>query len=743
MSKKTIGWDGKTLKEMLEESERLFKETGKYYGIEKLTLKEEDPFAYEKAYASLRGALVSARETALHVAASPIVKEIGELCFGLYTPEGDSIVVSTGILVHIHTMSEAMKFMIRNDYEENPGINPGDIFLNNDPECGNVHTTDVQTIIPIFWKGELIGWAGGVTHQIDIGGITPGHTLVSSIQRFDDGAYYTCLKIGSNDKIWNDHMQTARRAVRTPLYWELDEKCRLAGDLMIRDAVIEFIKKVGIDYYKRFIREAIEEGRRIMQERVKERLIPGRYRAASFIDGAFKDQAWVPIAKVDKINNHPIEIIVKEDGKISLSFDGASGAGHNAFNAGLGAMEGGQWVLLTQVLIYGDKVNDGAYYAVEKYYPPKSWANPQDPYLSYQAPWGNLIPAYTGMMKCISYGLFSRGFWEEVVPGYGFTGDAIQGGGIYSAGPLKGERWALSTFEISGQGLGASAVRDGLDWGYAMWNPESDLGDVETWELFQGGIPYLARKIKPNTPGHGKYRGGANYAGVAFVINSKNVEFFGGREGLVYHGSGGMHGGYPQATGYRLYAKNTNLKEIFKNQKEYPLGDSDPGDGEFERLLKAEITRMHQNLIYPIMLKNYDMIYFALSGGPGYGDPLERKLANVKKDLDDEIYTKDIVYNVYGVVANYDDEKMEWIIDEAETEKRREEIKLERKENSMTFEEFWEYERKKLIENNLHEAVRRMYRESLELSEKWAEEFLEFWKLPKDFKFKNEVDEDE
>ncbi|MHA1337820.1 MAG: hydantoinase B/oxoprolinase family protein, partial [Promethearchaeota archaeon] len=97
----------------------------------------------------------------------------------------------------------------------------------------------------------------------------------------------------------------------------------------------------------------------------------------------------------------------------------------------------------------------------------------------------------------------------------------------------------------------------------------------------------------------------------------------------------------------------------------------------------------------------------------------------------------------YGVVANYDDEKMEWIIDETATKKRREEIKLERKEKSMTFEEFWEYERKKLIENNLYEAVRSMYRESLELSEKWAEEFLEFWKLPNDFKFKDEVDENE
>ena len=85
MSKTLIGWNGKSLKEMLEESEELIEKTKRYYGIENLSLKEEDPFRYERAYASLRGALVSARETALHVAASPIVKEIGELCIALYT----------------------------------------------------------------------------------------------------------------------------------------------------------------------------------------------------------------------------------------------------------------------------------------------------------------------------------------------------------------------------------------------------------------------------------------------------------------------------------------------------------------------------------------------------------------------------------------------------------------------------------------------------------------------------------
>jgi len=733
MSNSPIGWDKAPLNEMLQKSEKLIDNTGKYYGLEELSLKDKNPFRYERAYASLRGALVTARETALHIAASPIVKEIGELCFALYTPEGDSLVVSTGILVHVHTMSEAIKFMIREDYEEDPGINPGDIFLNNDPQTGNVHTTDVQTIIPIFWEDELIGWAGGVTHQIDAGGITPGHDLVAAIQRFDDGMYYTCRKIGSNDKIWKDHMINARRSVRTPLYWELDEKCRLAGNLMIKDAVLDFIEQEGIEYYKTFIREAIEEGRQILQKRVRERLIPGRYRAAAFFDLPMKEEAWQPRAKVNKLTNEPLEIFVKEDGTLSLDFEGCSGPGPNPMNCGIGAMEGGQWVLLTQILIYGDKVNDGAYFGVEKNYPLGTWCNPGDPYLSYQSPWGNLIPAYTAMMKCCSYGLFSRGYREEVVPGYGFTGDAIQGGGIYSSGPLEGDRWALSTFEISGQGLGASAVKDGLDWGYAMWNPESDLGDVETWELFQGGIPYLSRKIKPNTAGHGKYRGGANYAGVAMIANSEDVDFFGAREGLVFHGAGGMHGGYPHGTGYRLIAKNTNMKELIDNQKEYPIDDADPSNGKFEDLLDADITRKPWAAIYPVMLENYDLVHFAMSGGPGYGDPLERKLRLVKKDLDEGIYTDDLIYKVYGVVTEYDKEKEEWIIDEEATRARKEEMRNGRRENSMSFDEFFEYEKSKLIENRLSPQVRLMYSESLSLSKKWRKELIEFWNLPDDF----------
>jgi N-methylhydantoinase B len=138
-----IGWDGQSLKQMLDTSEQLFADSGYYQGLETLEMKESDPLQFEKLFSRVRGGMVSARETALNISASPIVRELGEICFALYTPEGDNVALSTGIIVHVHTMSEAIKFMVRNGWEDNPEIRPGDIFANNQPTIGDVHNADV------------------------------------------------------------------------------------------------------------------------------------------------------------------------------------------------------------------------------------------------------------------------------------------------------------------------------------------------------------------------------------------------------------------------------------------------------------------------------------------------------------------------------------------------------------------------------------------------------------------------
>jgi N-methylhydantoinase B/acetone carboxylase alpha subunit len=93
-----IGWDGRRLDEMLAESERLFADTGHY--VARAPMMSSDPIGYEKLFFLIRGGL-SARETALNTLAADRASA-GRLA--LYTPEGTAC-LSTGIIVHVHTMS--------------------------------------------------------------------------------------------------------------------------------------------------------------------------------------------------------------------------------------------------------------------------------------------------------------------------------------------------------------------------------------------------------------------------------------------------------------------------------------------------------------------------------------------------------------------------------------------------------------------------------------------------------------
>jgi N-methylhydantoinase B/acetone carboxylase alpha subunit len=728
-----IGWDGKSLQEMLEETERLTEETGHYRGLEELEMKEKNRFEYERLFSRLRGAMVSARETALHISASPIVREIGELCFQIYTPEGDSVAVSTGIIVHVHTGSLAIKWMIEEDYEHDRGIEPGDVFCNNDNDLGNVHTTDVHTIVPIFHDGELVAWADGVTHEADIGGASAGHTSIVHTSRFEDGIYATCEKIGEDDELYQDWKVRGERSTRTPMYWDLDEKCRLAGCHMIREAVHDIIDDVGADAFKQFVREAVEEGRRTMESRVQERLFPGTYRNTSFTAMPFAEEGWKPEQQKDTLNHLPVEMEIRSDGTMSIDMEGASSQGDHSFNAAEGSMTGGLWVSMTQCLLHDGKVNDGSHYAMETHFPEGSVTNPDDPTLSFHAPWGTIMPAFQSVWQNVSQAFFSRGFREEVVAGYSETTDSVQGGGtvMESIGSMipdeVGDYFPVSPFDISCQGLGASAVRDGLDYGYAMWNPESDMGDVEEWELVQWGTQYLSRQIKTDSAGHGKYRGGSGWEGVLTVMGAEECSLYKASLPDVTFTASGMAGGYPGSTKYAVRAHDTDLAERAREGKPYPTGDTPPGT--FEENIEGDVTRTHRGNYFPKEFDNHDLMHFQMGGGPGWGDPLERPLKKVIEDVEDEVYSPETVEKVYGVVGEYDEKNRDFEIDEEATEEAREEIRERRKEETVEYDEFFEEERERVNDGDVADVVAEMYRDVFDISEEFEKEFHNFWEM--------------
>jgi len=721
----------KSLKSLLEESERLFRESGCYYGLcGELPLKSKDPVKWEEALYKLQAAVVTAREVAVHIAASPITRSINETCFALYTPEGDAVVLSTGIIAHVHTMSEDIKWMIRNGYEEKPGIREGDIFSSNDPALGNVHTTDVHTIIPIFYEGQLVGWAAGVTHQVDIGAIVPGHDITASTSRFEDGLYMTAEKIGEGDVISKYYYERSRRGVRTPLYYDLDEKARIAGIYMIKRFVLDFIREYGLDYYMQFIREVIEQSRRHFIARIKERTVPGRIRGVAFNLTPFSKEAWQPHVRRDWIHHLPLEVRIEKDGMTVLNFDGQSGAGPWPWNASFAAVQGALWVVLTQLIGYGEVINEGFNLALKLELPkPGTWiTNDHIYYLSRQTPWFLTIPIFGVLYGNFARAFIARGYIEEGAVGYGGTADAPQGGGYLSGKAMEpaGFYFPIATFELSCVGLGANMVRDGVDWGYAMWNPESDMGEAEDWERIQRGFRYLSgRLVKPNTAGYGRRRGGSGWQYMAM--------FYGITEAVAFNANNypaGSFMGYPPGGPYTLHVYDTNMREIIERQLPYPLSD-DPEDPEAERFVKGEFERLPYVTIFPRKFREYDLFYVKFNGGPGFGDPLERPLELCEKDANDGIYTERILRDVFGCVVRREGDR--YVVDREASEKRRSELRELRRARAIDFSELYYKERDRLLRKDLPYPVMDMYREVLSLSSKWGEEFREFWQLPKEW----------
>ena len=724
-----IGWKNTTLREMLEENERLMRETGHYAGVTELSLRDSDPIFYEKVASRLRGAMVGARETALNISASPIVREIGELCFSLYTPEGDSISLSTGIMAHVHTMSEAIKYMIRADYEETLQINQGDIFVNNDPQLGDVHNADVQNFLPIFWEGELLGWACGVTHEIDVGAPQPVSMPVGTTSRFEDGWIVSCEKNGTNDTLHQDYLARCKTRTRMPFYWILDERCRIAGCQLIRESVLRLIEEIGVDTYKTFIRETIEDTRQACLHNVRTTCVPGTYRFPSFIDVASSiNRGRVPDhAARDMMMHSPMEVVVEPGGRLDISLDGANKWGPHAYNCTPSGLQGGLWVTLCQMLIPNDKVNDGAYLATTFDTPYGTWANPDNPYCSNTLSWVFLIPCFTGLAKAASQAFAARGFLEEVLCGYPFTGNTTQGGGPNHYGA---EDAGWSNFEQSSCGISAGYVKDGVDCGAAVWNPEGDMGDVEAWELIEP-LLYLGRRLRPNSAGAGKYRGGSGFEAVRMIHGTALQQMLNVSNGFTFHG-GGMFGGYPGATSCRHVVSDTDLPERFAKRLPYPVRDADPENSQVDAHVEGNVLRDQNMWHVPDTYREYDIYVSYICGGHGSGDVLERDVEAVVEDVNGEHMLPRYADPVYGVVLEQD-ESGRYAADDSATAKRRDEIRKQRLDRAVSVDDWMNSQRTRVERMEFSSQVRDMYKESFTLSEKFSREYRRFWNLDADW----------
>jgi acetone carboxylase gamma subunit len=246
-----------------------------------------------------------------------------------------------------------------------------------------------------------------------------------------------------------------------------------------------------------------------------------------------------------------------------------------------------------------------------------------------------------------------------------------------------------------------------------MFNPEGDAGDIEMWELICPMI-YLSRRIKPNTGGPGRHRGGSSFESLHMIWNTPFWELQNLGTSRLFT-SQGIFGGYPGSVAYIHNIRDNNLAELAAAGDAYPVAD-----GPFSELaLRAidgerELKLDNFTLLEPF--KAGDLYHSVMKGAAGIGDPLERPADAVQRDVDDGHIEAEFAESVYAVSD-------------------RDAARARRLERARPVADWWATERERVLAGDLIEPVKVGYEESIKLSPRWAAEFRGFWDLPQDFCF--------
>jgi N-methylhydantoinase B/oxoprolinase/acetone carboxylase alpha subunit len=725
------------LKDQLAQNDRLFQETGCLFGLQTLRRKQADPGTYEAVWHILLNTMDAAWEVGCKVSASPIAAEGGDALWALHLPTGEAVCTSKGITAHPGVLSTFIRQLLEMDYEEYPGIRPGDVFENNDPHYGGIHAVDFDGAIPIFYKGEIVAWASAVSHVMDGGAITPGSIGFLNPDCFADGVPVSMERVGDNDRYYPWYEMRIRSRTRVPDWVMGDARGRLAGCITIRQRVIGLIEKYGLDYFRDVMREYIEDSRRYAVARVKSQAVPGRIRKSNFKDLAMAGKRVIlPHQNIDCHFNLPLEIRIGGDAKLHVSMRGASRWVPFGENIHPSAVPSAMLNAYSHIVGF-DMFNWGPVATWELDMPPAgSWANPfpVNYYASSGVSWAPTVMWLSSMYEVFGRLYYSRGFIEEVAAGAATTLTAEFSGtnqhGMFVAG---------LTLEQASNGSPARGMADGENSAWCIYTPNADFGNAEVSELYYP-ILFIGRNIEPDSGGYGKFRGGLGHTAVWLVKNTPGIEYQCGCAGMRSKvvPNHGMFGAYPTWPDRASYASGTNVRELIEARQPLVHERGDPTRPTLATNVRADIleTNAVAPFVTPHQLHEYDIIIHPISGAQAIGDPIERDPARVKADLDAGWTREWVASGVHGVVARQDAQSKEWVIDNDATARHRDDMRQARKARAVPFREWWTQERERILaKENMAAAVRDMWRGSMELSPDYAKEMREFWQLPEDFVF--------
>jgi N-methylhydantoinase B len=523
-------------------------------------------------------------QTLQRTAFSTIVRESGDLAAGVFDADGRMLAQAvTGTPGHINSMALAVGHVI----EQYPiyAMQPGDVFIHNDPWLGTGHTNDFSVTTPCFRDDTLVGFLACNSHLMDIGGL---RDLTASTDVFMEGLYLPILKIVEGGVVDESLMAVIRANTRQPVETVGDVYSLINCNDVGCTRLLEMMEEFGIEELDEVANYIVTASREAVQAEIA-KLPKGTWRSSMTIDG----------------QDEPIELkaaLTISDGHIHVDYTGSSGMVRRNFNVPACYTLAYTSYALGCIVARDVPNNAGSL-------EPRTVSAPEGSIVNAIKPAAVIARHLIGLMlPDLIFGCL-RQIIPERVPAEGSGVLWILGAsGPASSPPRFGDDFIVSV--VTTGGMGALPYRDGLS---ATGFPSGVRGGpIEIFESMSTVIVWR-KQYRQDSGGAGLTRGGLGQ-----IIEMENgipeAFYFSGAFERIKFAPRGFEGGHAGAPGFIGLTSGKVL----------------PSKGRH-------------------LIEMGERVLIMSPGGGGIGDPIRRDRSLVKKDLNNELISAASARDIYGL----------------------------------------------------------------------------------------------
>jgi len=507
-------------------------------------------------------------------------------------------------------------------------LEPGDVLILNDPYlCGGAiqHTPDMLALRPIFYEGELVGFASQIGNLMDIGGPVAGSMPARSRSIFDEGIRFPPVKLYSRGELVQPIADILSRNSRTPEITLADTLALVAATRAAELRVIELCERFGVETYRRACDQLLDRTREAAKVMIQESIPETPLTFEDTVDD-------------DGCGNGPFTIrlsLSREGERAVVDFDGSSPQAEGPINLFMGAsmfkMVTG--IVLIMALDPDILFNAGYNDLIDVRFPEGSIVQPRFP-----APLSNRAHTLARVFDVLQGALAHQNPKLATGAACGSSPHLL-----YSGTRPDGDFFFL--YEINYGGIPGRPVGDGMDV-HAWWPHVTSIPAEYAESHFPVRIERIASRIDSGGPG--LHRGGNGVDKTYVFLAEGEISVHDDRHVSRPWGIGG---------GRAAACSRKRLVRADGREEELPA--------------KIDFVRVEPG----------DRLLYETAGGGGWGDPLQRDPEAVRGDVVRGFVSVEHARRGYGVVLD----SASLAIDDRATAGLREELRANRPADAPLF----------------------------------------------------------